>query len=772
MYKLLHSLVIRNAVRVAKNARGALGRETKTMKSSCSGGEGLNKLGAYLSPWGALSLSIGTSIGWGSFVITSNTYLSQAGPFGSVAGMIVGMLIMLIISVNYHYMMNAYPDAGGVYTYTSRVFDHDYGFLTAWFLCLTYIAIFWANATSLPLFARYFFGGIFKFGPRYTLFGYEVFLGEAMLSVAAMLLAGLVCMKRKRLSVGIVTAMVFAFIACISICFVAVMIKKDGGIHSFEPVMIPGKNSMKQIIRIATISPWAFIGFENISHSTEEFSFSKRRSLRILTASVIITTLLYVFVILLSVTAFPPQYGNWLEYIRDLDNIQGLEGLPAFYAANRYMGGLGVFLLVISLFSLIVTSLIGNLVALSRLFYAISKDKVLSEKYASISEHDTPQKAIWLVLILSVFIPFLGRSAIGWIVDVTTIGATIVYGFVSGTAFKLAKQEGHKPVLLAGAAGIVVMIVFLMLLLFPNIALSDTMSTESYFLFAVWGIFGFIFFRRVLADDNKRRFGKSLVVWIALLLLIIFSSLTYLGQYMRNSSLETINAVKDHYSQQAVDEHGSENDGEYLDAAVKRINDISSVSIIAVMGMLSFAMCVMMSNYSIMSKRETEREREIGIARHMANTDPLTGVKNKNAFLEMENSIDIRINNGTISNFAVCICDLNGLKVINDTLGHKAGDEYLCAASEQICNHFKRSPVFRIGGDEFAVVLEGYDYIHRNEILDSLNKMSEANINNGCVVVAVGISDYIAGKDSKISEVFERADALMYERKSQLKQMA
>ena len=58
-----------------------------------------NELGAYLSPLGAWALAIGTSIGWGSFVVTCNTYLAQAGPAGSILGMLVGFAVMLIIDL-------------------------------------------------------------------------------------------------------------------------------------------------------------------------------------------------------------------------------------------------------------------------------------------------------------------------------------------------------------------------------------------------------------------------------------------------------------------------------------------------------------------------------------------------------------------------------------------------------------------------------------------------------------------------------------------------
>ena len=127
---------------------------------------------------------------------------------------------------------------------------------------------------------------------------------------------------------------------------------------------------MGQVLLIACISPWAFIGFENISHSSEEFTFSRSGTFRVLAAAVVSATLLYIFVILLSVTAYPPEYASWLDYMRDIGKLDGLKGLPAFYAAQHYMGRFGVSMLMIALLALIVTSLIGNTTALSRLFYA------------------------------------------------------------------------------------------------------------------------------------------------------------------------------------------------------------------------------------------------------------------------------------------------------------------------------------------------------------------------------------------------------------------
>ena len=146
------------------------------------------------------------------------------------------------------------------------------------------------------------------------------------------------------------------------------------------------------------------------------------------------TALLYICVMLLSVPSYPPEYDSWLAYIRDLGNLKGIEALPAFYAARHYLGSFGVTALMLSLLALIFTSLIGNISALSRLFYALSKDSVLPARFHRINRHGAPGHTILLIAGISSIIPFLGRTAIGWIVDVTTLGATLIYGFVSAAA--------------------------------------------------------------------------------------------------------------------------------------------------------------------------------------------------------------------------------------------------------------------------------------------------------------------------------------------------
>ena len=86
----------------------------------------------FMSPLTVFAFAVGTSVGWGSLVVTSNTYLRQAGPWGSVFGLLIGAAIMLLVCWNYHYLTNKYPEGTGVYFFTKQVFGYDRAFLISW----------------------------------------------------------------------------------------------------------------------------------------------------------------------------------------------------------------------------------------------------------------------------------------------------------------------------------------------------------------------------------------------------------------------------------------------------------------------------------------------------------------------------------------------------------------------------------------------------------------------------------------------------------------
>ena len=167
--------------------------------------------------------------------------------------------------------------------------------------------------------------------------------------------------------------------------------------------------------------------------------------------------------------------------------------------------------------------------------------------------------------------------------------------------------------------------------------------------------------------------------------------------------------------------------------------------------------------------REEVQKRELNVTKHKAYTDPLTGVKSKQAYLEDVSALKGRMDTGEDVEFAVVVFDVNDLKKVNDLQGHEAGDQHIKNASRLICELFKHSPVYRIGGDEFASILGKKDYFNREMLLKAFDAMVDENKRCGRVVVSAGSADYDPKKDESYSDVFQRADEAMYERKKFLK---
>ena len=172
-----------------------------------------------------------------------------------------------------------------------------------------------------------------------------------------------------------------------------------------------------------------------------------------------------------------------------------------------------------------------------------------------------------------------------------------------------------------------------------------------------------------------------------------------------------------------------------------------------------------LSNKDLAAEKENTKN-----FRDMATTDSMTGVRNKHAYSDAEAYLDSMIAEKSIEKLGILVCDINGLKHVNDTQGHAAGDQLIRDASDLICEYFNHGAVYRIGGDEFVVILQdrGFDTMH--EVLADINRVIEDNVKKKKVVISIGYSE-LTSDDQLVHDVFERADKMMYERKQQLKQM-
>lgn len=172
---------------------------------------------------------------------------------------------------------------------------------------------------------------------------------------------------------------------------------------------------------------------------------------------------------------------------------------------------------------------------------------------------------------------------------------------------------------------------------------------------------------------------------------------------------------------------------------------------------------------SSIRKIEVELSEYIGHIRDMAYKDFMTGCRNKAAYLNLQTAIEKKIDEG-LANFTVYVFDVNGLKRLNDSQGHEMGDELLKGATSALKMTFEEKSIFRIGGDEFVVVIEDEKQDVEANLAAFKKAVAEFNQENELdftLSVSFGAASYVPETDQDYKGVFERADKAMYRNKEE-----
>ena len=134
----------------------------------------------------------------------------------------------------------------------------------------------------------------------------------------------------------------------------------------------------------------------------------------------------------------------------------------------------------------------------------------------------------------------------------------------------------------------------------------------------------------------------------------------------------------------------------------------------------------------------------------------LTGVKNKSAYENMTQTLTRQIESGQSVEYAIAICHVYGVGWINETQGREAGNGLIREACGVICETFKHSPVFRVAGDKFAVIVLGHDYECIDELVAALEENSQKSSEAGALKIACGMAKYDG--TGSVAAVFRRAE--------------
>lgn len=438
----------------------------------------LKKVMRPIDVWG---LALGAIIGWGCFVLPGTAFLPKAGPAGTAAGMLIGALMIIVIAISYGYLINKFPLSGGEFIYTKEAIGKRNAFVCGWAMILAYWSLIPLNATALALISRYLFPGIVQQGLLYQIAGWDVYAGEVVLASAAIIIMALINIRGIKQAAWMQTAIALTLVGCIFVISFLVFSISDWS--NLAPGFPEGRRWWTGVFSIVAMAPWAFIGFDCIPQSAEEYNFSHKKSTFIMISAILVAAILYIAVCAVTAVGVEP----WQELLAGKNN------WPTGYVVRNTIGLAGIIILGTAMFCAVVSGMNAFYISTSRLMYAMAKEGSLPRWFERVSpKYGTPTHAILFTMAMSLFAPWFGREILLWIVDMTSVGAAIVFGYTTASAAILAKKQGNTKNMVFGIVGCIFSIFFLSLLVIPG--MPGFLSFQSRVALFVWIFIGFAFY--------------------------------------------------------------------------------------------------------------------------------------------------------------------------------------------------------------------------------------------------------------------------------------
>ena len=267
-----------------------------------------------------------------------------------------------------------------------------------------------------------------------------------------------------------------------------------GGVEwsNLQPYFAPEKTTLGSIFAVTALAPWAYVGFDCIPQASEEYAFSNKKTKVLLISSVSMAALMYMIMNIATAVVAP-----WQQYI--VDN----KAWPTGAAVESLIGTFGLILLAIAMLCGIISGLNAFYLSGSRLLYSMAIAEAIPKSFSKLdSKHHVPRTAIIFMMTLAIIAPFFGREVLGWLVDMTSVGAGMGFTYTCASALKIAKREGDKDQVIISAIGLAFAAFFMLLLVIPKSP--GFLSLQAWGFLLVWFAIGAVFFFL-----NRKRYYAS-----------------------------------------------------------------------------------------------------------------------------------------------------------------------------------------------------------------------------------------------------------------------
>ncbi len=455
-----------------------------------NGGGSFHKNLRKIDVW---ALALGAIIGWGCFVMPGTTFLPKAGP-SAILGLLLGGIIMSIISLSYGYCIRKYPLSGGEFVYTDSAFGKKHAFVCGWMLVLGYWSLIPLNSTAIGMITRYLLPGIFQIGYLYTIAGWDVYLGEVLLSMAFIIIIGYMNVRGVKSAGWFQSLIAILLVLSVLFCLIGVIL-----IHPDFSNLLPffaeisdgyviDKGVLACIISVACYAPYCFVGFDCIPQTAEEYNFSHKASTALMIGAILIGACIYAAVVFITAVVEP-----WGELM--LTNPDWATG----EAVLKTLGNTGLFFLGIAMLCAVLSGMNAFYLAASRLLYSMSCADALPSIFGELHfKYGTPDKAIYFLMALSLICPWIGREVLTWVVDMTCVGAAVGFTYTCASAAILSRRDGIRSQFIISIIGTILAAFFIILSFIPGSP--GFLSVPSFIILGIWVLIGVLFWLK--CKDN------------------------------------------------------------------------------------------------------------------------------------------------------------------------------------------------------------------------------------------------------------------------------
>lgn len=377
--------------------------------------------------------AFGAMIGWG-WVVSSGSWIQSAGVLGTVAGFIIGGIMIYFVGLTYAELTTAMPKCGGAHLFAYRAFGSTGAFICTWMVILSYVGVVCFEACSFPTIIQYIFPGFLK-GYLYTIAGFDIYASWLIVAIVVAIVITYINIKGVK-AAAVLQTILTAVIAGVGILLIVASALK-GNSANLNHQLVVGEQAggiIKNILSVAVIAPFFLFGFDVIPQAAEEINVPLKKLGRILILSIVLAVSFYAFVVL--------AVGYAMNQSEVANSVAGSGLVAADAMAKIFNSTIMAKILILGGLCGILTSWNSFLMGGSRAVFSLAESRMIPSVFAKTHEkYKTPINALLLIGALSVAAPFLGREMLVWISNVASFACCITYCIVSCSFLILHQKE-------------------------------------------------------------------------------------------------------------------------------------------------------------------------------------------------------------------------------------------------------------------------------------------------------------------------------------------